>query len=1219
MSRYRKYTDNYLAILGGLRLTENLGGRPLIDTRECTRTEYNHVISADKYRATVVELRDPQQYNAATTLDTLYDPANYDTYPRYGQGEYDAAVFYWITNLHPDLKKIYQEMSDETLKTYFAFPYIDDQGTPCALSVMRFGHDPTAQFSITHIHNTHAPYEDRIVTFICHNAIMKTDYYAGMHGAHNERIIDENSIMRHVRAEIRSDRVSNLLSSLFTQEGTITEENFGKLKSRIRHHNVDNRDTLTHQIPRLIHIASKINPQVATQIQDTYAFNFVDFFKGNNYGKLLSDLIRDTHEKHPNKLEAMSELQDLYLEFLVIQLYYEESNARSAFIASGISVQQTLDLFNQFQTIIPKVRKNTAFSEKINQLYRKTHYSWLITRLEHAIHDSAMPLVRDNAKNELAWIRNLNDTFFSLKPSKQKTAIAFVEKLLEFTSTPNDIFYRDLRKLYPKVRLDPATLDHLKLNLEIMRFNQNIILLKQNLKSCPHPYMRRELAKNVPFIKGILPTFSTRSLEEQMFLNQFLENLNNLSKNKAEIALKSIEQDYRKLSLPPITAEERTQLLLPSNIARMQHEIDQEHYILDTQGRILVTTFDSEQSGQPVLWSIDPATSHHPDLSARFNEMLSNILQTQQTSAVMTGKILELFEKNKTQIFSVQQSLQVFLDQVAQAYQNNMSPTVPLITDEMRQEAVFTTLQRLNRSILQILAQGLAQNCINIRGNVVPKMNPEKLNTFLIEEQDQLRQQGKAILIESLRAQIQQSDSIENFKSTSKPLICFNITQSLATEIITTAVEPEYSCRQLKTFHCSPPDFIPSKETKAVRIQSNALSTPEDGATIDYQNQFNQRLTQIAQTYGLREGTPATYYLYDASPEQIQQTLAVLHGFNGRPQRQETLQTPLCLLQIYNLADSSIQLGYPLFSNSTSEITLMFEMTLCQQIARFDYKDKIDLSHYRTFLNPEPSLFGDLFRSSLFVSSSEGQQTRKQIATLKTAWQQEANTETQPSTQVSAAKALQKLLAFDLHFDPTYALLIQALSLAIQETSILNDESVAQTQRSAIVLTLGHAQIFDLITLPTTIQVPLNTLLQASDKSTAIQGANLLIEAMQDYVKQHQNGATLLTIYQQASDAAQEATSPADIARTHDHLQTPIAVTSRNISTDQPNSPLPRRRRMPPPVTEEKSSTSFTRHHGFFREESSRKNPASILDKAGRNKADAFKRRGPGGTGSSDN
>lgn len=1207
MSRYRKYTDNYLAILKGLRLTENRGGRALIDTQASTRTEYNHVVLADKYRATVVELRDPNKYNAETTRDILYDPKNYDIYSRYGQGEYDAAFAFWITNLHPDLQNIYEEMEDQTYKAYFAFPYIDDQDKPCALSVFRFGHDTTAQFGITHIHNTHAPYEERKVTFICHNTIMESDYYTAMHSAHDEKIIDENSIMRHMRTAIGSENVYILLSSLFTPEGTISEKNFENLKTRIRHHNLDNRETFTHQIPQLIEIANKISLDVAQQIQDNYLNHFVDFFKGNNYGKLLIYLIKYTTESHSNKLEAISELQDLYLEFLVIQLYYEKSNERPVFIASGISEKQTADLLELFKTVMPQARKTTDFSEKINQFYRKAHYSLLITQLEHAIHDSEIPLVRDNAKKQLAWICNLNDKFLGLKPSKQKTAIAFVEQLLLFTSTPNDIYYRDLRKLYPKVRLDPGKLDHLKLNLEIMRFIQNITILKQNLKSCPHPYMRRELAKNVQFIKGILPTFSARSREEQMSINQFLVNLNNLPKNNAEIALKSIEQDYSKFSLPPISDDERTQLLLPSNIARMQHEIEQEHYILDTQGRILVTTLDATQDNQPILWSIDPITGHHPEFGARFNESLSAILQTDQMSAVMTGKILELFEKNKTQIFSVQQSLQIFLDQVAQAYQNNMSPAEPLINDEMRQKAVFASLQRLSSPILQILAQGLAQTCINTRGAVLRKMNPEILNTFLIEEHNNLRQQGKAILIESLRAQIQKSGPIAACKSASKPLICFNITQPLATEIITTAIEPEYSCRQLKTFHCNPPNYIPATETKAVRILSNALSTSEDGATIDYQNQFNQRLTQIAHTYQLREKPPATYYLYDASPEQIQQSIAALHGFNGRPQRQETLQTPLCLLQIYNLANSSIQLGYPLFSNSTTEITLMFEMTLCEQIARFDAEDKIDLSHYQTFLNPKPSLFGDLFSSSLFAATSEGQQTRRQIATLKTAWQQQATTETPLSTQPSAAKALQKLLAFDLHFDPTYALLIQALSLAIQETAILNDESIGQTPSSAVVLTLGYAQIFDLSTLPTTIQVPLNTLYQATDKRTAIQGANLLIEAMQDYVNQHQNGATLLTIYQQASDAAQEATSPEDIARTQAHLQTPIADTKTDMNTSAGQAISRRPGNTAPPGT----STSFAHSsHGLFATQDT--SPAQ-------NKKDAHKRRTPGAPGSSDN
>ena len=1215
MSRYRKYTDNYLAILEGLRLTENLGGSPLIDTSPCSELDYRNEVLKDKYRATVVELRDPQQFTAETTREYIYEPANYDQYPRYGQGEYDAAFAFWITNLDPDLIKMYEEMGDETYKTYFAFPYIDDSGKPCALSVIRFGHDPTAQFGITHIKNIHLPYEERAVTFICNNDIMSSERYDKMHDAHGEQIIVENDIMRHLRPQIESESVSELVSTLFTTAGVITEENFAQLKARIRHRNVDNRDILIHQVPQFFQIAKKISPRVSQLIQDAYTLNSVNFFEENNYQTFLQYVIQDAQKHNPTKGEEIAEFQALYLEFLVIKLYSDQSNSRQTFIATGVPAQEIRDLMNEYKKVAPKAH-TADFIEKINQIYRKIHFNDRITDLKHAIHDSNEPLVRKNAEMQLAWITKLNNDFLNLKPSKQKTAIAFIEQLLQFTKQPNDSYYRTLRQLYPKVRLDPDKLDQIKLNLEIARFNHNISQFKQMLKSCEHPYIRRELAKNVRFLKETLPTFSRHTLEEQMSLNHFLETLNKLPTDNKEHSIDAIEQQYQVLSLPAIPAEERAQLLLPVNIAKMRHEIDKNRYIVDTQGRALVTTLDNSQNNQPILWSLDPNTTAHPELSDHFKQSLSAILQKQQTSALMTGKILELFEKNKTQIVSVQQSLYLFLDHIAQTYQNNMEPE-PLLNDDMRNEAILHTLQRLNGPILQMLAQGLAQTCINSRGTVLRKMNPDVLNAFLNDAQDTLREQGKTILIDNLRTQIQNAAPITVIKQPYKPPICFNITESLTTELITTQIKPEYVCYQLKTRSSAPPDFIPSKDTNVLRIQTNALSSSENETALAFQAQFTDRLTDIASHYRFRESTPATYYLYDASPAQIQQTITALHHFNGRSQPIQIAQAPLCLLQIYNVTGSSISLGYPLFSSTTSEITLMYEMTLCQQIARFDSREKIALRPYRDFLNPEPSVFGSLFRSTLFTSSPEGKKTREQIAALKTAWQHKENTNKLFNTQSAAAHALQKLLAFNLHYDNQYAILIQTLSLAIQETALINDESPSQT---AAVVALGHAQIFDVAPLPASIQVPLNSLVQATDKSTAIQSANLLMSAMQDYAAQHQNSATLLPQYQQTAKAAQDATSPEDVARTQTHLQTPAPVAKSPTKLHSHQAVSPPRRRKPAPLSHESDDHAHAqnRHRMFTHPDPKQKKPTSVLDKASRNKAAAFKRRSPGSHSGSD-
>ncbi|MEI6096402.1 MAG: hypothetical protein WCR08_13255, partial [Gammaproteobacteria bacterium] len=483
MSRYRKYTDNYLAILAGLGLNQEVG----IDTRATSKAKYTQDVLKDKYRATVVELRDPEQYNAETAREQIYSPANYEQDPRYGQGEYDAAFSYWITNINPDLVKIYEESSDPNLKAYFAVPYIDDNGIPCAFSVTRFGHGSTAQFFITLVRNTHAPYEEREVAFIAHNDIMKTSYYAAMHGAHNEEEIAENHIMPSLRLKIGSQNVSQLLGSLFTQEGTITEENFVQLKARIRHRNVDNRDILTQQIPRLIQIVTKINVGLAQQIQREYTQNFVDFFKQERYEQLLLKVIADAKAHWRTQPKAITELKDLYLEFLIIQLHADRDDSRESFLTGGISETESAALLARFKKVAPQAHNTADFAEKINQFYRNIHYSMLITKLKHAIHDSESTLVRDNAKSELQWILSLSDNFLNLKSSKQKTAIAFVTQLISFTQTPNDEGYRALKKLYPKVRLKPAKLENVKSNLEIIRFNQQITALKRNLKTCPHP------------------------------------------------------------------------------------------------------------------------------------------------------------------------------------------------------------------------------------------------------------------------------------------------------------------------------------------------------------------------------------------------------------------------------------------------------------------------------------------------------------------------------------------------------------------------------------------------------------------------------------------------------------------------------------------------------------------------------------------------------------
>lgn len=1204
MSRYRKYTDNYKALAQALRLTDE-GGFPL---EEISKQKYSFIINRDGAAATPVELRSPDSHNVETTRSDIYNIANFADHPFYGQGEYDARVVYFTTNLNPNLNQLYQQSGDPEYKNHFGFAYINDQGVPCGLSVVRLGHESKANYLITVIRNIHAPYDERDVTFICSEDIIRSDYYAAMHGKHHEEPLLDTDIMRTLRPIVSSPQVAEVISGLFNDLGSITEENFENLRQRIGHHNLDNRDLLLKQIPIIIGNTKKINPDLAAHIQSLFKNDYVDFFRETRYRELLEDLVISSQKMPAKNPEVIQIFQDLYLEYLTIQIYYSAMRKRPDPL-KGLEAEflnKLQDQYTQGTKDDPVDAKK--FAQRANQFYKNIELHELISKLEFALQGCDIPSLNAEATAQVRWLRNIGPNFLNLKPSKQKTILTFATSLLSFVDNPIDETYQTLHQLYPKVSLATDTLEVIKQDMEKKLFKEQIMQLQQHIMTSKHPYVRRELAKHGAFLREEAQSFHTISTDRQIALNLFLQHLNTLGEFNSEGALKDVTDIYAQFERPPLSAEESKQILLSPNIANMQYEIEQGHYLLDSPAHVLVSTLDPTNHNQTTLWSLDANT--HPNALAKFNQSLSAALQ-KQTTAVFTGKILELFHHNKSAIFPLQQAVEVYLNQIAQIYQSAMQPKA--MSDVTRHTAFLTTIEAINGEVFKTLSQGLMRASFNTRQALLQKLDTTTLNKILIEAQDTLRQQGKNLLIENMRAQFQQQLP---HSSTPEPqrgnpinkVVDFDTTQSLATVIESQEIAPNYSCRQIKSYRCQGAAFALKDELKHLRLHSTGLNIPDGMSVTTYQNQFQHRIMQMADIYRINYSHPLNYYVYGASDIQIQESMAAIHIYNRNVRTGDISETPLCFIQACDLSEPGRMLGYGLFASwgsNTSEMTLMLEMTLCEQITRDDAQKSFTLQPYYYFLNTEPSLFTELFPSSLFVLRPEGKQMRKQIQDLKTAWQQDRNLNDHLTTQQSVALAIKKMMAFDLHYEPQHALLVQSLSLANQNQALLQD----QTLNQGVVLALGGAQIFDLPALPKSIQELLKTLVRATDKRTVSLTANLLQTEMQEYCAQHQNAALLLPISQKATEAAHAATSTQDIERTNTHFLTPIeapkpqaTLSSRRAHRIEKNS-----HSSPSPAN---GAASLARsRHGLFANKPA-KQTDSVLDKAARNKAAAFGKRG---------
>ncbi|MGV3740441.1 MAG: hypothetical protein ACO1N3_04030, partial [Gammaproteobacteria bacterium] len=774
----------------------------------------------------------------------------------------------------------------------------------------------------------------------------------------------------------------------------------------------------------------------------------------------------------------------------------------------------------------------------------------------------------------------------------------------------------------------PASLELLRDEIETDSFHKKMLKLRENITICPHPYIRKEIKKNLRFLQRNQQAFNA-DLEQIISLNKFVTLLNSIStQNSVDTnTIEELEKFYSEFGLAPISNEQKNHLLQRTPIALMHEQINEKNYIFDTQGHILVTTLRTDEKNPVVTYSLDVTTSH-PKIATEFTELLTAALQ-KQTTARDAGRILNLFNAKKMAISPLQEYLQIYLTQLAQTYQIAMQESN--LSDQAVQAAIMESLHEINPEIITILARGLVRASNIGHFKEMLKLDTQKLNKILSEAQDDLCQHSKSILIKHLRQQFHSQSATTNTASIPNPIhehkekniqnVYFDETQPFAYEIEVKSPVPDYLCSEINVYRSQNNSFSIYDLIDHIRIQTSAFNFPEDMPDNVYQTQFQNRLTQIARTYSLRRpDRPLVYNLYGASMEQISQNLSAVHHYNRGVRAENMSKLPLCLLQAWNLSNPPLNMGYSLFdlNGTISETTLMCEMALCDQILNKN-SQSLQFDAYDNFLN-RSSFLDNILSKNLFAFSADGRQMRRQIEEHKISWKETQYPDDVRDPQKITVRALQKLMAFNLHYDPVHALLVQALSLHIQDKSLLSEDEEYSEQ--TLHLGLGHAHIFDLPQLPPNLIEPFNMLLCATDKKTAATAANIIKDHMETYYLQHSNGAALLSTTQKAIESAQNSASVRDISSTVSLLLEKPRVMKSSISAQQPprassSQKHSRHASIASNATAQERSISSTvkSRHRLFREKTSEEKE-DLLQTAAKNKAAAFG-RGRSGSNSS--
>ncbi|HVT62267.1 MAG TPA: hypothetical protein VHD33_02120 [Legionellaceae bacterium] len=1068
MPLYTKLSGTNPAMLKAMGLYPNMYDPP-IDTKK----KFVHQLQADRGRERTISFN----RSNAEFKNEIYNPAFYEQMKVYTHGDFAGrvmAVYFTTEKMKNKMVQIANKLDDYTkaMPVSIAFSYRDDEGILCGLALAQYSGEYAEDssnskplYAITVVRNTHAPNQERSITFISASDLLGLTNF-DQNSDINRRAktnIPEGSILTEIKADINSEKIYELVSGIL-ENNEISETKYLHLQKRIMDDHFDHRDITRPQITRLLKLAQYISPQVYEQCKT--GSQSLNFYEESHYIKLLSRLLSASKRINPRNQEAITIAKGLLIEFFVAKHYQFLDN----FALQELSPQQLTFIREKVEQAVStddhSLFDENSFNELSNEWHQSYHFQECLLHLKEAIFYCENAAIQKELQSKLPAFEKLASKQARLNLKQKNIVLTSLSHMYAFAHNPTQLDnLNNWKKTYRDFQWDIP---------QLIAQQQTFAILTQSLNEKSHsisnPFIKQEILTRLSSLKNL--QIDTYKPESREIIIQLVETLNNFVETPNEDVYNKLKHYYKKfhITLPP------SALLLQSpELANCNYMLSKTtgSYCYDSQGRMVYDAVNNK--GQIVMVSRDIQSATEQQA---FETALSNALKDKTQ---IGAKIIEGYRKiPKHNILPIQQELQIYIHTLTNQYQQIF---VEYGFNEQECSDLMTqTLSDINQRVMDKLATGLVGAFIrDAKLSRSPDLN--HLNRVLKEGIEELKHESKEVFHTHIKKKYAQKIRTQNFnlKEAKHPLIFYHLNKDLGLSTYTEIKESKsgVTYQQITTFHIN--EQLEAQE-KISRLRLQMI------ASVDNLELFGQSLNDITAKYKMKNQLTSYAfigpYAEDSQPlDMIQSHLSKAHQFNREHLADDQ---PIILVQAIDQSGEGHALGYSFLdlTGTRNEATLMAEMAMCANIS-----NDFDLTPYRRFLtSPQTmlsTLYQKLIKSPLLYRSAEGSEMLTQIQHLKTQWQIEANTEAMNDEDL-IKKALQKLMAFDLHFGHEYANLLQAMSLTIDKQALIHSNPNTPTW------TLNDAQMFDAINRFPRIKAALTSLAHAQDKPNAIAAADAL-------------------------------------------------------------------------------------------------------------------------------
>lgn len=643
------------------------------------------------------------------------------------------------------------------------------------------------------------------------------------------------------------------------------------------------------------------------------------------------------------------------------------------------------------------------------------------------------------------------------------------------------------------------------------------VLVNKEYTSIRDELLNPDFFQDVPNSILIKIQNETDLVRKSSYYSFYLEYIAMTTENTRE-RLRIFEKIRTVLDHPQIINTEIVELAnVQKLVTQAQDKVREEDAILnfDPQGRLLVELKDC-------LVSLD--ITEDIVLRDKYNETLRKYLINSQIPQEKVTNILTAFNdlKSKNSIIFLQQEMYFQLSLALEVYKKQFDK----ISEDYSISA--ETMRKVNVMVMQVFAEAL------VAATEDKTINIETLNSILDKKRLELAEKAHYLLVEEIKPKFNLDLREFNLKkaqkeaphttATNKKILHVDRYLNTVTEIEGSDCTSHYREQGMEFAHRAIRTYRVDNQLE-VKYQLNGLQVRTPSLPVkkglseqEYIDDTVVKINKLVADYHLNK--PFTYNLFTAMQHRFddlysnnKQTLSARHIILGahtyNRQVHNKFSTNYCLIQAISVNGFGRALGYHRFGfgvNLPNEATLLAEMSLCYNMGQ-----KNIINRYKDFLEPKDSkgffekIF-DYFKSPYFVTSIQGQDLRKQIAKQKTEWQGRREVNRDDNTDL-VCTSLQKIMAYNLHFSHDYAKLIQALSIFLEDESILGCKS--GNERTPIIM--EREQLLKQINIPSDLIDAFVKVAHARNKSETIKALNnLKITVNKYYNDENLYGASAL-------------------------------------------------------------------------------------------------------------